>query len=396
MPPIYLDHHATTAVDPRVLEEMVPYFLELFGNSGSASHAYGWLAKEAVEAARQQIASAVGASPAEIIFTSGATESNNLALRGLLQRRPGVSRHAVSLVTEHRAVLDPLRRLERLGHRVTLIPVGSQSSETCGLPDVAQLSDAIGPETDVVSVMLANNEIGTIIDLAPISQICREHHVLLHCDATQAVGKIPVDVDALGVDLMSFSAHKLYGPKGIGALYIRERSPRIRLAPQMDGGGQERGLRSGTLPVPLIVGFASAVRYCVEELPIESSRLARLRLQLYDRLRQRVPDLRLNGPALGEPDAPSTERLPHNLNVQFPYVDGETLMLNTPEVAVSSGSACSASSPEPSHVLRALGLPDDDVRSSIRFGLGRWTTEQEIEQAAEALAASTHRLRSLR
>lgn len=403
MPPIYLDNHATTAVDPRVLEAMVPYFLEHYGNAGSTSHEYGWKAKEAVEAAREQIAQAIGASASEIVFTSGATESNNLALRGVLQRLPDKPRRAISLATEHRAVLDPLRRLARLGHHVTLIPVHGHESADCSQPDFDQLRDAIQSGADIVSIMLANNEIGTIIDLARVRPICQEGTALLHCDATQAVGKIPVDVNALGVDLMSFSAHKLYGPKGIGALYVRQQARRARIAPQIDGGGQEGGLRSGTLPVPLIVGFAKAVHICVAEMASEMSRLSQLRERLFQSLQQRIPDIRLNGPALNSTErspadaAPPTQlaRLPHNLNVQFPLVDGETLMINTPEVALSSGSACSATNPEPSHVLRAIGLSDDEVRSSLRFGLGRWTTEEQVDQAAEAIAASTHRLRSL-
>lgn len=393
--PIYLDNHSTTAVDPRVAEAMWPYFTQEYGNAGSVTHAYGGRAREALEAARGRLAAALGARPGELVFTSGATESNNLALRGIPPRRGGSSRHLVSVATEHHGVLDPLERLRRAGHEVTLLSVHPQGHPACGQIDVEQLEQALRPETDVVSVMLANNEIGVIQPLARIAEVCRRREVLLHCDATQAVGKMPVDVRELGVDLLSFSAHKLYGPKGIGVLYVRERSPRIRLTPQIDGGGQERGLRSGTVPVPLVVGLATALDLCLAELPGEAVRLGLLRDRLLARLQSRLPELRVNGPELESPDRPNPGRLPHNLNVCFPAVEGETLMLQTPEVAVSSGSACSASSPEPSHVLRGIGIPDEAIRRSLRFGLGRFTTEADVDAAADALAASVERLRGM-
>ncbi|GIW92809.1 MAG: cysteine desulfurase IscS [Pirellulaceae bacterium] len=389
--PIYLDNHATTRVDPRVVEAMLPCFLESFGNPGSINHAYGWEARDLVEAARARIAALIGATEREIVFTSGATESNNLALKGVAERLGHKGKHIVSVKTEHKSVLDPLRRLARRGFEVTLLDVAPAGSDCPGWLDPEQVQRALRPDTILVSVMLANNEIGVIQPIAEIAPICRAHGVLLHCDATQAVGKIPVHVKQLGVHLMSFSGHKIYGPKGIGALYV-ERSPgNVRLEPQIDGGGQEWHLRSGTLNVPGIVGLARALELCIEELPHEMQRLRRLRDRLFEQLAADVPDLVLNGPPLEQSD----RRLPGNLNCGFPGVDGEALILNARDVAVSSGSACTSADPEPSHVLRALGLNDDLVRASLRFGIGRFNTESDIDRAARLLAQEASRLRKL-
>jgi cysteine desulfurase len=389
--PIYLDNHATTRVDPRVVESMLPVFLDTYGNPGSVNHSFGWEAKELVEQSRARIAAAIGASENEIIFTSGATESNNLAIKGVAERFGIKGRHLISVKTEHKSVLDPLRRLSRKGYEITLLDVAPVGTECPGLLDPQQVADALRNDTILVSVMLANNEIGVIQPLAEIAAICERHGVLLHCDATQAVGKIPVDVQTLGVHLMSFTAHKIYGPKGIGALYVSRRDGRVRLEPQIDGGGQERGLRSGTLNVPGIVGFARAVELCLEEMPQETIRLRTLRNQLFARLSEEITDVYLNGPPL---DAPQW-RLPGNLNCSFAGVDGEALMMSVQRIAVSSGSACTSANPEPSHVLRALGMDDDLVRASLRFGIGRFNTAQDIDVAAEVIAEHVKRLRSL-
>lgn len=387
---IYMDCHATTPVDPRVLEAMLPYFTEKYGNAGSVSHAFGWEAKEAVDQARAIIAQGVGASPREIVFTSGATESNNLALRGLLERTRAEGGHLLSVATEHRAVLDPLSRLARRGFDVTLLDVEPAGNPRAGWLDPQRVADALRDDTRLVSVMLANNEIGVIQPLAEIAEICRRRHVPLHCDATQAVGKLPVDVAALGVDLLSFSAHKIYGPKGVGALYVRRR-PGLRLAAQIEGGRQEFGLRSGTANVPGIVGLARALQIALDELPTERVRLAVLRQRLYDRLRERVDDLVLNGPRWANPDW----RLPGNLNVSFPHVDGEALLMSMKRLAVSSGSACTSADPEPSHVLRALGMPEDLARASLRFGLGRFNTQEDVDRAAELVGDAVAKLRKM-
>lgn len=389
--PVYMDNQATTRVDPRVVEAMLPYFTEQYGNAGSISHSWGWEAKDAVDQARETIASAVGAQPREIVFTSGATESNNLALRGVAERGKRKGNHLISVTTEHKAVLDPLDRLGRRGYEITLLEVAPAGNDQSGLLDPQQVSDALRPDTALVSVMLANNEIGVIQPLAEIGEICRERGVLLHCDATQAVGKIPVDVMALHVDLMSFSAHKIYGPKGVGALYVRRRSPPVRLQAQIDGGGQEGGLRSGTLNVPGVVGFAKALQLCIEEMPAETERLTALRDRLHAGLTTELEGVTLNGPALQSPGL----RLPANLNLSFAHVDGEALMMSMKQLAVSSGSACTAANPEPSHVLRALGLNDDLARSSLRFGLGRFNTAEEVEFAIEAVSQAVVRLRKL-
>lgn len=389
--PVYMDNHATTRVDPRVVEAMLPCFTECFGNTGSVSHPFGWSAKDAAEAARGKIAAAIGAQPREIVFTSGATESNNLAIRGVAERVGRRGNHLVSLATEHKAVLDPLERLGRRGYEVTLWGVAQTGSDRAGLVEPEQLAGAIRDDTVLVSVMLANNEIGAIQPLAAIGAICKERGVLLHCDATQAVGKLPVDVEDLQVDLMSFTAHKIYGPKGIGALYVRRRNPAVRLQSQIDGGGQEGGLRSGTLNVPGVVGFARALELSVAEMPAERARLAALRDRLYAGLTSAVDGVSLNGPALGEAGL----RLPGNLNASFALVDGEALMMSMKHLAVSSGSACTSANPEPSHVLRALGLGEDLTRASLRFGLGRYNTAEEVEFAIELVAEAVERLRKL-
>jgi cysteine desulfurase len=383
---VYMDYHATTPVDPRVLQAMLPYFSERFGNPGSINHALGRQAQEAVDDARRQIAEAIGAQPREIVFTSGATESNNLALRGAAERHAQRKRHLVSVVTEHRAVLDPLQRLARRGWELTLLQVAPADRPDAGRLDPQQVADALRPDTLLVSVMLANNEIGVLQPVAEIGRLCRAAGVLLHCDATQAVGKVPVDVQQLHVDLMSFSAHKLYGPKGVGALYVRRG---VRLQPLLDGGGQEHGLRSGTLNAAGIVGFACAVALAVQEMPDESSRLRDLRDRLYAGLCRELDGVLLNGPVL----QPGDLRLPGNLNCSFEGVDGEALMTQLTDLAVSSGSACTSANPEPSHVVRALGRSAALTRASLRFGLGRFTTAADVEFAAGYVAETVRALR---
>jgi cysteine desulfurase len=387
--PVYLDNHATTRVDPRVIEAMLPYFGDKFGNAGSTSHVFGRECAEAVEQARRTIAAALHASPREIVFTSGATESNNLAIRGLAERRRLKGNHIVSVRTEHKAVLDPLARLSRRDFRVTLLGVAPVDCEYAGRLDVNQLADAITDDTFLVTVMLANNEIGVIQPVAEIGALCRERNVIFHTDATQAVGRMRVDVEQLQVDLLSLSAHKFYGPKGIGALFVRREGRPVRLSSQLDGGRQEFGLRSGTLNVPAIVGMARAVELCLQEMDRERERIAALRKRLFDGFARSIPDVGLNGPALSDPHG----RLPGNLNCRFPRVDGETLMLNVGNVACSSGSACTSTNPEPSHVLRSLGLDTDQVRSSLRFGLGRFNTAEDIDYAVGAIAAAVWQLR---
>lgn len=388
--PVYLDNHSTTRVDPRVVESMLPYFTEKYGNAGSTSHLLGWEAAEAVEEARESIAANIGARARDIVFTSGATESCNLALRGTAEHKRRTGSHFISVNTEHRAVLDPLKRLENDGFEVTLLPVQPSGSKEAGRITAEQVAEAIRDDTLLVAVMLANNEIGVLQPLAEISAVCSERGVLLFCDATQAVGKIPVDVEKLGVDLLAFSAHKMYGPPGVGALYVRRRNSRLRLRPLLDGGGQEGGMRSGTLNVPGIVGFARALELCVEEQPTEAAREATLRDRLCTGIQSNLPRVSLNGPALE-----SDLRLPNNLNLCLADVDGEALMLSMRDLCVSSGSACTSADPQPSHVLRALGLSDDHVHSSLRFGLGRFTTEAEIDFAVEAVTEGVHRLRQL-
>ena len=380
---IYMDNHATTPVDPRVLEAMLPFFTEKFGNAASRSHAYGWEAEEAVDEARTRVAKLIGAKPKEILFTSGATESNNLALKGVLESMRERGDHVVTVVTEHNAILDPCRALERAGRaRVTYLRVDRD-----GAVDPDEVRNAMEDKTVLVSVMLANNEIGTIHPLADIGRITRERGVLLHSDATQAVGKIPVDVEAMGVDLLSMSAHKLYGPKGSGALYARSREPRVRLAPQLHGGGHERGMRSGTLNVPGIVGLGRACEIAGVEMDRERARLLELRDRLHQAIVGELDGVRLNGH--------STHRLEGNLNLSFSHVDGESLLVGLNDVAVSSGSACTSATLQPSHVLRALGLDDELAQSSIRFGLGRFNTAEEVDQVAARVVAEVRRLRSL-
>jgi cysteine desulfurase len=391
--PVYLDHHATTPVDSRVLEAMTPYFTQSFGNPSSRGHVLGWEAEAAVDAARAQVAAAMGASEKEIVFTSGATESNNLAILGAA-RMHGRGR-VVTATTEHPAVLDTCRQLEREGFSVTYL-----TPERTGEVPPGRVREALTDDTILVSLMLANNEIGTIQAIAQIGAICRERGVLFHTDAVQGFGKVPFDVQATSVDLASVSAHKIYGPKGVGALYVRSRHPRVRLQPLLFGGGQERGVRSGTLNVPGIVGLGRAAELAVAAMPEEAPRLRTLRARLHDGIVPRLDSVTLNGPPLPgiAPDGSLADgavesRLPANLNLSFAGVDGEALLVSLKDVAVSSGSACTSASLEPSHVLRAIGVPDDLAHASIRFGLGRWTTAEEIDFAAAAVVRSVERLR---
>jgi cysteine desulfurase len=382
---IYLDHHATTPVDPRVVEAMAPYWSEDFGNAASRTHRYGWRAEAAVELAREQIAVALGAAdPREIVFTSGATESDNLALQGVLAAHAGEGDHLVTVATEHAAVLDTASALARRGARVTLLPVDGD-----GRVDPADVAKAIDARTVLVSVGAANGEIGTLQPLAEIGRLCAERDVLFHSDAAQAVGKIPLDVEALGIDLLSASAHKLYGPKGVGVLHVRRRRRsgrgRVRLEPLLHGGGQERGLRSGTLPVPLIVGFAKALALAVAEREREAERLAGLRDRFLAALSEALPGVARNGPAAG--------RLPANLNVSFEGVEADALLARLEDVALSTGSACSSVRPEPSHVLAALGLPLERIRGALRIGLGRGTRAEDVERAAARIAQEVRALR---
>ncbi|MFN3152211.1 cysteine desulfurase family protein [Bremerella sp.] len=389
--PIYFDNHATTQVDPRVVEAMLPTFSQTYGNPSSVGHLFGEEAKQLVEASQASIATAIGADATEVVFTSGATESNNLAISGVLTQRRRRGDHVVTVTTEHKAVLDPLEQYEHQGFEITRLSPRQAGDSLAGMLDADQVREAIRPGTALVSVMLANNEIGVIHPIAEIGQICKEQGVLLHCDATQAVGKLPVDVEQLGVDLMSFSAHKMYGPKGIGGLYVRKRNPRVRLQPAIFGGGQQRGTRSGTLNVPGIVALAEAVRLSLAEMDQESKRLAQLRHQLWIGLNERITGLHLNGPALEATGA----RLAGNLNFAVDKVDGEALMMNVREIAVSSGSACTSANPQPSHVLRAIGLTEDLTRSSLRIGIGRFNTAEEVEFAVDVVARAVDKLRKL-
>jgi len=371
---------------------MLPYFTEHYGNAASTSHEFGREAKEAVEAARASIAAGIGADAREIVYTSGATESNNLAIRGVCERGRRKGNHLVCVTTEHKSVIDPLERLSRRGCDVTWITPSDKGDDArTGLIDVDELAAALRDDTLLVSVMLANNEIGTILPIGQIAAICRARGILLHCDATQALGKMPVDVRALGADLLSFSAHKLYGSKGVGALFVRRGPPFVRLECQIAGGGHEGGLRSGTLNVPGIVGFARALELCLAEMAVESARLVALRDRLYAGLCGAIEGVTLNGPPLARREL----RLPHNLNVSFAGVDGEALMMNVRDLAVSSGAACTSANPEPSHVLRALGIGDDATRSSLRFGLGRFNTADEIETAIAIVGRTVRELREL-
>lgn len=378
--PIYLDNHATTRVDPRVVDAMLPYFSELYGNAASRYHEFGLIAEAAVEHARSLVADLICAKPSEIVFTSGATESINLALKGIAEACASRGDHIVTAVTEHRAVLDSCRTLERYKYRVTYLPVDRH-----GLVSPEQVQKAIAGDTILVSLMYANNEIGTIAPLQEIAAVCAERGVLLHTDATQAVGKIPLHVGNLGADLVSFSAHKMYGPKGIGALFIREKIPRLKLSPQMDGGGHEAGIRSGTPNVPGIVGFGRAAEIAKEELKEEMERTARLRDVLVGQIRSRLEDVSLNG----HPE----HRLPNNAHLTFRGAGADTVMTGMKEIAVSSGSACSSAAPEPSHVMKAIGMDDEGLRSSLRFGLGRFTTEEEIKYVVERVVATVQTVR---
>ena len=378
--PIYLDHNSTTPVDPRVLDAMLPYFTGKFGNAASRSHAFGWEAEEAVEIAREQVARLLGAEPKEIVFTSGATEGDNLALKGVFEAYAAKGNHIITVATEHKAVLDTCLHLERLGGEVTRLPVGSD-----GLIDLAGLEAAIRPTTVLIAVMYANNEIGVLQPVGAISQIARQHGVLFFSDATQAAGKLPVDVNREGIDLLALSAHKFYGPKGIGALYVRRRNPRVRLSAQMDGGGHERGMRSGTLNVPAIVGLGKACELAALEMAAEAQRVAVLRDRLEDGL------LRIEGSIV---NGGRIHRLPQTTNISFLHVDGEALLAGLgKDLALSSGSACTSASMEPSYVLKALGLEDDLAHSSLRLGLGRWTTKEEVEYAIVRIAQTVDQLR---
>ncbi len=380
--PIYLDYNATTPVDPKVVEAMVPYFTESYGNAASRNHSFGWQVEEVVENARELIGKLIGAGGKEIVFTSGATESNNLAILGGAEFYNKKGKHIISSPIEHKAVIDPCQALEQNGYEITFLDVDKN-----GCIDLKQLEDSIREDTILVSLMAGNNEIGTLNPIRDIGQITRKKGVLFHTDATQCVGKIPIDVEEMNIDLLSMTAHKFYGPKGIGALYVRRKKPRVRLSPIMFGGGHERGMRSGTLNVPGIVGFAKALELSIEEMASEAERLTGLRQRLLDLLNSELDYIFLNGHP--------TERLPNNLNVSFGYVEGESLMMGVNELAVSSGSACTSASLEPSYVLRALGVGDDLAHSSIRIGMGRFTTAAEIDYAAKKIITAVKRLREM-
>ncbi|MBI3359333.1 MAG: IscS subfamily cysteine desulfurase [Nitrospirae bacterium] len=378
MLPIFMDNHSTTPVDPRVLQEMLPYFTERFGNAASKNHSFGREAEKAVNHARGQVAHLINCDPSEIIFTSGGTESDNIALKGIAGK-PG---HIITAMTEHKAVLDTAKRLEKTGSEVTYLPVDSD-----GLVNPADVLAAITSKTILISIMMANNEIGTLQPISEIGKIAKEKGVFFHTDAAQAVGKIPVDVQAMGMDLLALSAHKIYGPKGVGALYVRRKNPKVTLTPLFDGGGHERGCRSGTLNVPGIVGFGKACEICEREIPYESARLETMRERLKAMLFQGLSAIILNGHP--------TKRLPNNLNISFAHVEGESLMMDIPEIALSSGSACTAGSLEPSYVLRALGISNEMAYGAIRIGLGRFNTDQEVEYAGERIIKSVNKLRAL-
>ncbi|OJW81439.1 MAG: IscS subfamily cysteine desulfurase [Bacteroidetes bacterium 46-16] len=380
--PIYLDNNATTPCDPRVVEAMLPYFTEKFGNAASRNHSFGWAAEEAVDYAREQVAKLINADPKEIIFTSGATESDNLALKGVYEMYQSKGNHIITCTTEHKAVLDTCKHIEKLGGQITYLPVKED-----GLIDLAELEKAITDKTILISIMYGNNEIGVLQPIREISKIARKHGVLLFTDATQAVGKIPVDVNADGIDLMAFSAHKIYGPKGVGALYVRRKNPRVKVTAQMDGGGHERGMRSGTMNVTGIVGLGKACEICMHEMEAEAKRLSALRDKLENALLE-LEESYVNGNR--------EHRLPHVCNISFKYVEGEGLMMGfNKNIAVSSGSACTSASLEPSYVLKALGLGDDLAHSSLRFGLGRFTTEEQIDYTINAIKDTVLKLREM-
>jgi cysteine desulfurase len=380
--PIYMDNHATSPLDPRVLEAMMPYLTGVFGNAASRNHSFGWEAEAAVEKAREQVAKLIGATAKEIIFTSGATESNNLALKGIAEMYRERGSHIITQVTEHKAVLDTCKRLEKSGIRVTYLPVKAD-----GLIDLEDLKRAMDDKTILVSIMFANNEIGVVQPVAEIGKLCRERGVLFHSDGVQAAGKIPIDVNAMNIDVLSLSAHKLYGPKGVGALYVRRRNPRVQISEQINGGGHERGMRSGTLNVPGIVGLGKACEIAREEMASEGERLRKLRDKLKAKLENSLDFVHVNGSM--------EHRLPNNLNMSFVYVEGESLLMGINDVAVSSGSACTSATLEPSYVLKALGLGDDVAHSSIRFGLGRFNTEAEVDYVADKIVDVVKKLREL-
>lgn len=380
--PMYMDNHATTPCDPRVVEAMIPYLTEHFGNASSRNHAYGWTAEEAVDYAREQVGNLLGASPKEIIFTSGATEGDNMALKGGMEFYASKGKHLITSPIEHKAVIDTARWLERNGCEVTWLPVGDD-----GIVSAEAVEAAIRPDTVMVSLMHGNNEIGVLNPVKEIGQVCKEKGVLFHTDAAQTVGRVPIDVDDMGIDMLALSAHKMYGPKGIGALYVRRRRPRVRLAPLFHGGGHERGMRSGTLPVHQIVGLGKAAELCAQELEAEYKKTVVLRDRLLGKLEANVPEILINGSM--------EHRLPGNLNVSFTFVEGESMLMALRDVAVSSGSACTSASLEPSYVLRALGLDDENAHSSIRFGLGRFNTEAEVDEVAELVIQAVKRLRAL-
>lgn len=374
--PIYLDCNATTPVDVNVLEAMLPFFTEYFGNPSSLSHSYGWEAEAGIERAREMIAEAINAEPVEIVFTSGATEANNLAIKGVAESYMSDGRHIITVCTEHSAVLKPCQYLETLGFNVTYLSVDAD-----GLVDLNELAQAFRPETILVSVMAANNEIGVLQPIKEIGELCRDHNVIFHTDAAQALGKIPLDVQAMKIDLLSMTAHKLYGPKGIGALYVRRRDPRVQVAPQLHGGGQERGVRSGTLYVPQIVGFGEAVRLAITCQEKEGERLRGLRDRLWTHLSTHLPNIHLNGHP--------TQRLPNNLNISIKGINGTDLLSKLQsKIAISSGSACSSANPMPSHVIKALGRSDELARATLRFGLGKSTTQEDIDRSVELIAST--------
>src|ERR1017187_3825609 len=380
--PIYMDNHATTPVDPRVLEAMLPYFNERFGNAASRNHSFGWTAEEAVENARAQIARLINATPKEIIFTSGATESNNLAIKGAAEMYREKGNHIITQVIEHKAVLDTCKRLEKYGYEVTYLPVGRD-----GRIDLDDLQRAITNKTILISIMYANNEIGVVQPVQEIGKISKEHGIKFHSDAVQALGKIPIDVEKDNLDMISLTAHKLYGPKGAGALYVRRRNPRVQLTAQIDGGGHERGMRSGTLNVPGIVGMGEACALAKAEMAEEGKRLEYLRDKMKDRLLASLDEVYINGTM--------EHRLPNNLNISFAYVEGESLLMGINDIAVSSGSACTSATLEPSYVLKALGAGDDLAHSSIRFGLGRFNTEEEVDYVTAKVIDVVKKLREL-
>ncbi len=380
--PIYMDNHATTPVDPRVLEAMMPYFKEKFGNSASRNHEFGWVAEEAVENARGQIARLINATPKEIVFTSGATESTNLAIKGVAEMYREKGNHIITQVTEHKATLDTCKRLEKYGYEVTYLPV-----EKDGRIALDDLRRAITPKTILISIMYANNEIGVVQPIAEIGRIAKEKGVFFHVDGVQAVGKIPVDVQKDGIDLLSISGHKIYGPKGVGALYVRRKNPRVQLSAIIDGGGHERGMRSGTLNVPGIVGLGKACEICQNEMATESKHLSQLRDRLKDSIMSHLDETFVNGSM--------EHRLPHNINISFAYVEGESLLMGINDIAVSSGSACTSATLEPSYVLKALGVGEDLAHTSIRFGIGRFNTEEEVDYVADRVVETVTRLREL-